>query len=189
MTKAALRIIYKDKRKALSDKDRMKLDDLILIQFQQLPLPDLHAVMSYWPIATHHEINTLPMADYLRFRMPGLQLAYPKTVYQEVSMQAIAVNDETEYELNPHGIEEPIDGEVLPAGELDMIFVPMLAYDKDGYRVGYGKGFYDKYLKQCRSDVIKIGFSYFDPEPVINDVHEFDIPLNFAITPECIYEF
>lgn len=189
MTKAALRSIYKDKRKALSDKDRMKLDDLILIQFQQLALPDLHAFMNYWPIATHNEVNTLPMADYLQFRMPGVQLAYPKTVYEQVSMQAIAVNDETDYELNPHGIAEPTNGELLPAEELDMIFVPMLAYDKKGYRVGYGKGFYDRYLKQCRSDVVKIGFSYFDPEPVISDVHEFDIPLNFAITPECIYEF
>lgn len=189
MTKAALRTIYKDKRKALSDKDRMKLDDLILIQFQQLALPPLNAFMSYWPIPTHNEVNTLPMADYLKFRMPGVQLAYPKTMYQEVNMLAIAVNDETDFELTPHGIAEPQSEEILPAEELDMIFVPMLAYDKNGYRVGYGKGFYDRYLKQCRSDVIKIGFSYFDAEPVISDVHEFDIPLNFAITPECIYEF
>jgi 5-formyltetrahydrofolate cyclo-ligase len=189
MTKAALRSIYKDKRKALSDKDRMKLDDLILIQFQQLPLPPLQAFMSYWPIATHNEVNTLPMADFLQFRMPGVQVAYPKTVHEQVSMQAIAVSDETDYELSAHGIAEPQHGEVLPADELDLIFVPMLAYDKNGYRVGYGKGFYDRYMKQCRSDVIKIGFSYFDPEPVISDVHEFDIPLNFAITPECIYEF
>jgi 5-formyltetrahydrofolate cyclo-ligase len=189
MTKSALRTIYKDKRQALSDKDRMKLDDLILIQFQKLPLPDLHVFMSYWPINTHNEVNTLPMADYLLFRMPGVQLAYPKTVYEELRMEAIAVNDETEYESTPHGIVEPLNGEVIAAEELDMIFVPMLAYDKNGYRVGYGKGFYDRYLQQCSSNIIKIGFSYFDPEPVINDVNEFDIPLNFAITPECIYEF
>lgn len=189
MIKAALRTIYKDKRKALSDKDRMKLDDLILIQFQQLALPHLSAFLSYWPIATHNEVNTLPMADYLQFRMPGVQLAYPKTIYQQVTMQAIAVHEETEYEQNTYGLVEPQQGEELPAQELDLVFVPMLAYDKRGYRVGYGKGFYDRFLKQCRSDVIKIAFSYFDPEPVISDVNEFDIPLNFAITPECIYEF
>lgn len=189
MIKAALRTIYKDKRKALSGKDRLKLDDLVLIQFQQLPLPHLHAFMSYLPIATHNEINTLPMADYLRFRMPGVQLAYPKTNYEQVNMTAIAVNDETDFELTTYGIEEPLSDEVLAAEELDLVFVPMLAYDKNGYRVGYGKGFYDRYLQHCRSNVIKIGFSYFDPEPVISDVNEFDIPLNFAITPECIYEF
>ncbi|MGB8190918.1 MAG: 5-formyltetrahydrofolate cyclo-ligase [Chitinophagaceae bacterium] len=189
MTKAALRSIYKDKRRDLSDKDRLKLDDLILIQFQQLPLPDIRTLLSYWPIPAHQEVNTLPVADYVQFRIPGLQLAYPKTNYGQVSMDAIAVNDETAFEVSAHGIAEPQQGEVIPPPELDMIFVPMLAYDKNGYRVGYGKGFYDRYLQQCSSDVIKIGFSYFAPEPLISDVNEFDIPLNFAITPESIYEF
>ena len=189
MIKAALRTIYRDKRKALSEKDRMKLDDLVLIQFQQLALPDMQVLMSYMPIATHNEVNTLPIADYILFKIPGLRLAYPKINYDEVSMQAIEINDSTEFELDRHGIAEPIAGELIPADELDMIFVPLLAYDKNGYRVGYGKGFYDRYLKHCNDDVIKIGFSYFEPEPVISDVNEFDIPLNFAITPERIYEF
>jgi 5-formyltetrahydrofolate cyclo-ligase len=189
MIKPALRTIYKDKRKALSEKDRMKLDDLILIRFQQLELPDMQTLLSYLPMASHHEVNTLPITDYVRFRIPGLQLAYPRTHYQDVTMTAIAVNDETEYETNRHGIVEPVAGEVLSPELPDMIFVPMLAYDKRGYRVGYGKGFYDRYLQLCRPDVIKVGFSYFEPEPVISDVNEFDIPLNFAITPECIYEF
>ncbi|HYF31130.1 MAG TPA: 5-formyltetrahydrofolate cyclo-ligase [Chitinophagaceae bacterium] len=189
MTKSALRTIYKDKRSALSATDRMKLDDLILIQFQKLQLPDVLSLMSYWPMQTHHEVNTLPMTDYVQFRIPGLQLAYPKIDYEQVSMVAIAVDDDTEYETNAYGIAEPLSNKVMPPGELDMIFVPMLAYDKQGYRVGYGKGFYDRYLKSCRQDVITVGFSYFEAEPLISDVNEFDIPLNFAITPERIYEF
>ena len=189
MTKSTLRTIYKDKRTALSDTDRMKLDDLILIQFQQLPLGNVQTLMSYWPIGTHNEVNTLPITDYVAFRIPGLHLAYPKINYEEVAMQAIAVNEETEYETDRRGIVEPVAGEELSPEELDMVFVPMLAYDKNGFRVGYGKGFYDRYLRQCRPDVIKVGFSWFEPEPVISDVHEFDIPLNFAITPERIYEF
>ena len=189
MIKPALRTIYKDKRKELSEKDRLKLDDLILIQFQQLELPDIQTLLSYLPIATHNEVNTLPIAGYMKFRIPGLQLAYPRTYYQDVTMMAIAVDDETDFETNKQGIIEPVAGQVLSPDTLDMIFVPMLAYDKRGYRVGYGKGFYDRYLKLCRPDVVKVGFSYFEPEPVISDVNEFDIPLNFAITPDCIYEF
>ena len=189
MIKAALRTIYRDKRKALSDKDRMKLDDLVLIQFQQLGLPDISLLMSYFPIATHHEVNTIPVTDYVMFKIPGLRLAYPKINYEAVTMQAIEVNDATEFETDRHGIAEPVNGDAVSADELDMIFVPLLAYDKNGFRVGYGKGFYDRYLKGCREDVIKIGFSYFEAEPVISDVNEFDIPLNFAITPERIYEF
>jgi 5-formyltetrahydrofolate cyclo-ligase len=190
MTKSALRTIYKDKRSALSEKDRMKLDDLILIQFQKLPLPDdLGSLLSYWPIQQHNEVNTLPISDFVQFRIPGLQLAYPRIDHATVSMQAVIVNDDTEYEMNRHGISEPVGGTELEPQYVDMIFVPMLAYDKRGYRVGYGKGFYDRYLKLCRNDVIKVAFSYFDPEPLISDVNEFDIPLNFAITPESIYEF
>ncbi|HYE56178.1 MAG TPA: 5-formyltetrahydrofolate cyclo-ligase [Chitinophagaceae bacterium] len=189
MTKSAIRTIYKDKRTALSDKDRMKLDDLILIEFQKLSLPDASFLLSYWPIPSHNEVNTLPIADYLLFRMPGLQLAYPRTSFETLSMQAVLVNDDTEYEVNSHGISEPVDGEQLSPEELDIIFVPMLAYDKQGYRVGYGKGFYDRYLQQCKPGILKIGFSYFEPEPVISDVNEFDIPLNLVITPERIYEF
>ena len=189
MIKTALRSIYKDKRNALSEKDRMKLDDLILIQLQQLPMPDIQTLLSYMPIALHNEVNTTPITDYVKFRIPGLQLAFPKINYAQVSMQAILVDDTTDYAVNHHGIAEPQQGTVLPPEELDMVFVPMLAYDKRGYRVGYGKGFYDRFLELCRRDVIKIGFSYFEPEPLISDVNDFDIPLNFAITPECIYEF
>lgn len=189
MTKSALRTIYKDKRSALSDTDRMKLDDLVLIQFQRLPMPDIHSLLSYWPIPTHHEVNTLPITDFMQFRMPGLTLAYPRGNYQEVTMEALVVNEETEYVVNHHGIMEPQSNEVLAPQHIDMVFVPMLVYDVRGYRVGYGKGFYDRYLKLCKDDVIKVGFSYFEPEPIISDVNDFDIPLNFAITPERIYEF
>ncbi|HYC29221.1 MAG TPA: 5-formyltetrahydrofolate cyclo-ligase [Chitinophagaceae bacterium] len=189
MTKAALRTIYKDKRKELSDTDRMKLDDLVLIQFQRLQLPHVQTLLSYWPIPTHHEVNTLPLTDFMQFRVPGLTLAYPRTIHEDISMEAIIVHDDTEYITTPYGITEPQGGELLPPEELDMVFVPMLAYDERGYRVGYGKGFYDRFLKLCKDGVIKIGFSYFAPEPLISDVNDFDIPLNFAITPERIYEF
>jgi 5-formyltetrahydrofolate cyclo-ligase len=189
MTKNALRSIYKDKRRDLSDKDRMKLDDLILIEFQRVVLPDIFSLLNYWPIAAHQEVNTIPLADYAAFRNPGLVLAYPRIDHKNVSMQAIAVEPDTEFESNHYGIGEPKNGMVISPEDIDMIFVPMLAYDIKGYRVGYGKGFYDRYLSQCRPDVVKVGFSYFAPEPVISDVNEFDIPLNLAITPERIYEF
>jgi 5-formyltetrahydrofolate cyclo-ligase len=77
----------------------------------------------------------------------------------------------------------------MEAGELDMIFVPLLAFDTRGYRVGYGKGFYDKYLAGCSNDCIKVGFSYFGPVSSIDDHHEFDVPLDLCITPQNIYVF
>ena len=73
--------------------------------------------------------------------------------------------------------------------DLDLIFVPLLICDEQGFRVGYGKGFYDKFLAQCKSDAITLGFNYFSPIDKIQDTDEYDIPLNYCITPEHIYEF
>ena len=189
ITKAALRTAYKQRRRELTEKDRLILDDLILIQFQKLILHDVHALLSYWPIKSHYEINTLPITDYLTFKIPGLRVCFPKTDFAQTKLQAVEVDKNTSFEINHAGIGEPVDGELIYPEELDMVFVPMLAYDKRGYRVGYGKGFYDRYLHLCKKNVIKIGFSYFEPEDLIPEVNEFDIPLNLAITPHCIYEF
>ena len=72
---------------------------------------------------------------------------------------------------------------------IDVVFVPLLAYDKQGNRVGYGKGFYDKFLSECKSNVVKIGLSFFDPEEFIEDVFENDVKLNICITSLEVYNF
>ena len=69
-----------------------------------------------------------------------------------------------------------------------MIFVPLLAYDRIGNRVGYGKGYYDRFLAKCEAKTIFIGLSFFTPEAVITP-EETDIPLNFCVTPNNIYTF
>ncbi|HRN98584.1 MAG TPA: 5-formyltetrahydrofolate cyclo-ligase, partial [Flavobacterium sp.] len=62
-------------------------------------------------------------------------------------------------------------------------------YDTRGFRVGYGKGIYDHCLKECRPDVIKIGLSLFDPEPLIEDVWAEDVALDYCVTPRGIHSF
>jgi 5-formyltetrahydrofolate cyclo-ligase len=70
-----------------------------------------------------------------------------------------------------------------------MAFVPLVAFDRKGFRIGYGKGYYDRYLKRCRPSIPMIGFSFFDPVERIRDINEFDVPLSLCITPSGIYEF
>jgi 5-formyltetrahydrofolate cyclo-ligase len=82
-----------------------------------------------------------------------------------------------------------MDGTLVDASFIDMIFVPLVIFDKRGYRVGYGRGFYDKYLKDCRPDSLKVGFCYFEPLNEVSDTREFDVPLNICITPNTIYVF
>lgn len=93
------------------------------------------------------------------------------------------------FEVNSLGISEPENGAAAAPENFDLVLVPLLSFDKAGFRVGYGKGVYDKYLKQVRPDAIKVGLSYFEPLSKIDDTDEFDIPLNYCITPQGIYEF
>lgn len=189
MRKAEIRESYKTKRAELSSSDKNRFDDLMLIHFQSLPIPVLNTILTYWPITENKEVNTHLFTNYLEFRNPGASLLYPKANWDDQSMQAIQVNDDTEFVKNIHAIYEPANGLEIEADEIDLILVPLLVCDKKGFRVGYGKGFYDKFLNKCKKECIKIGLSYFEPIDTIDDLHEYDIPLNYCITPQKTYVF
>jgi 5-formyltetrahydrofolate cyclo-ligase len=104
-------------------------------------------------------------------------------------MQGILVDDDTRFTRNHFNVYEPEKGEVITAADIDLVIVPLLTFDKHGYRVGYGKGYYDKFLAGCREDCIKAGFSYFEPVEAIDDCHDFDVPLDLCITPQAVYVF
>lgn len=189
MTKQALRQLYKSKRAELHAKERLKLDDLLLLQFQQFDYSAIQTALSYWPLTNQAEPNTHLFSGYLRHILPGLMLCYPVTATSSKQMTALAINEDTEYHTNPLGITEPKEGIVVQPELVDLILVPLLVCDANGYRVGYGKGFYDRYLADCRKNIVKIGFSYFEPIDKITDRDQFDVPLTYCITPQHTYEF
>jgi 5-formyltetrahydrofolate cyclo-ligase len=189
MIKKELREIFRNKRNALSAIEQGKLDDLLLIQFQKAELPFITTLFSYWPIEENKEPNTHILTDYLEFKNPGLITAYPKTDLFLDEMVAVSTDVETSFIKNELNIYEPEEGNRMDATEIDMVLVPLLAIDTKGYRVGYGKGYYDKFLAGCRKDCFKIGFSYFDPVDEITDKADFDVPLNLCITPQSVYVF
>ncbi len=190
MNKQEIRKTYKQKRLAFSEKERMKLDDLILIQFQQIPFPlECNLLLNYFPIEKFSEINTHLFTGYLEHFIPTLRLAYPVVEFLSGEMNAFIVNEETAFVDNEYGIPEPLNGEAVSPKYIDIVFVPLLAFDQQGFRVGYGKGFYDRFLTRCKKNVVTIGFSYFDPLDNIDDKNQFDVPLKFCITPYHLYEF
>lgn len=189
MLKKEARNSYKQKRYTISATDKMKWDDLLLIQFQSLEIPFLNYVLSFYPIEQNNEVNTFLITDYLHFRNPNLHICYSKTNLKDNTMQAIVCNADTIFEANAYNIPEPLDTATAHPADLDMVIIPMLAFDKNGNRVGYGKGFYDRYLKGCRNDCIKVGFSYFEAIDCIDDANEFDVPLDLCITPQRTYVF
>jgi len=187
MVKKELRKIYREKRAKLSASEKGRLEDLLLIQFQQLNIHIPSMIMTYAPF--EDEFDPQLILDYCHFKNPQQQLFYPVIDYGHDRLHAVAVNEQTLFDLNRHGIDEPVNGIPALAEEIDLLVVPLLAFDIQGYRVGYGKGYYDRFLKECKKDAVKVGFSFFDPENAIDDIHGYDVQLDHCITPGKIYNF
>ncbi len=117
------------------------------------------------------------------------EIVVAKSNFETLKMTNYLLTENTKFKKNEYNIYEPVDGIEVPNAKIDVVFVPLLAYDKKGNRVGYGKGFYDAFLSKCRKDVIKIGLSFFEPEDIIEDVSTTDIRLDFCVTPTTSYSF
>ena len=173
----------------LSSQEKSELDNSLLERLLHLPFDDARILMSYFPMEERNEPDTFLFSNYLRNEMPHVQIAYPKINFAANEMLAILVDEKTAYRKNKYKIIEPVTGKIIASKYINIIFVPFVICDSKGFRVGYGKGYYDKFLQDCCATIVKIGFSYFPPVEEITDVHQFDIPLNYCITPYAIYEF
>ena len=89
------------------------------------------------------------------------------------------LNDSTKLKLNKWNVLEPVNGIDIKPKKVQVVFVPLLAYDNYGNRVGYGKGYYDKFLSKCTKECLKIGLSFFTPEKKIMST-SLDIKLNLC---------
>jgi 5-formyltetrahydrofolate cyclo-ligase len=192
MKKKDIRHYYKNRRCQLTHAQINKLDDLLLIQFQKLAIDIPCLIMTYSPIEELNEFDPQTITDYCYFKNPNQQLLYPVVVDGVEGTNEILpvmVSEETVFEKNQFGVAEPTNGMEVSPDDIDMIIVPLFGFDKKGYRVGYGRGFYDRFLSRCRKDCIKVGFSYFEPVDEIEDVCSLDIKLNYCITHEKFYIF
>ena len=187
MTKQEIRTVYKSKRQQLSAESIENFSISMLHIFRKINLTGKRHVLSYAPIKGHNEFNVRLCDPVISAQSTGIAL--PRIDPVTLSMEALEYNSNSELIKNSLGIEEPSGGTVLAPEVVDVVLVPLLAFDPKGYRVGYGKGYYDRYLFRCRPDVLKIGFSFFEPVDSIDDISLFDVPLNYSITPMRLYEF
>ena len=104
-------------------------------------------------------------------------------------MSHVLLQDNTILKPNSWNIPEPENGIPISNKQIEVVFIPLVAFDVKGNRVGYGKGFYDDFLKNCSKDTLKIGLSLFDAEPIIEGTQTHDIPLDYCITPGKTYTF
>lgn len=187
MNKEELRIKFKELRSKLSVEEIENMSLEIANRALQLPIWDFRYYHIFLSIAEQKEVDT----EFLLHILQGKdkEVIIPKTDFSSGTMTSYLLTDHTVIMKNRWNIPEPEDGIEISSEKLEVVFVPLLAFDKQGHRIGYGKGFYDRFLASCRQDIIKIGLSLFDPVEEIKEIFQDDIPLTYCITPDEIYDF
>lgn len=183
MIKAEIRKLYTAKRKQLSQAEYNYLNQELLKQFQQLDLSTVKIVHLFLPIHERKEPDTFLIRQWLENSHPQITRVFPKADFAHHTMQNFADDEFLELAINAFGIPEPVVGNLIDPLTIDLMLVPLLAFDKQGYRVGYGKGFYDRFIAQCHPDVRLIGLSFFEPVENIDDLNPFDRQLNECLMP------
>lgn len=189
MDKKSLRNIYLEQRLKLSEEAYTQANEAILHQVQQLNWQNINAVHLFLSISEKREINTFPILDWLLQQHPHIQILIPRADFTTGRMEQVIYTSDVPINKKKYHIPEPIGGKIVNPSTIDRVFIPLLCFDQQGYRVGYGKGFYDRFLQTCKLDVEKIGLSFFDPIVKISDTDIHDIPLNRCISPNRIYDF
>ena len=185
MNKIEARKKYLDLRKKLDNVQIISKSTSISNNLQYLPIWEHNFYHIYLPIKEKNEVDTMPIINILKNKKKKVLI--PKSDFNNTTMKSFLLNDNTVLKKNNYGITEPINNEEF-LGRIDVIFIPLVAYDLIGNRVGYGKGFYDKFLRNQNNKILRVGLSFFNPEKRIK-IDEHDENLDFCVTPNRIFSF
>ena len=182
-----MRSHYKNLRKDFSEEEIEEKSLEITNHLIKLPIWDKTYYHVFLPIEEQKEVNT----EFILHLLSGKdkEIVISKSDFETRIMTHFLLTDNTKIRKNEYNIPEPVNGLAVPPQTIEVVFVPLLAFDVFGNRIGYGKGFYDKFLAECKPETIKIGLSFFEAVNQIDDVFESDIKLDYCVTPEKVYRF
>ncbi len=187
MLKQELRKTYKSLRKQLSEKQIEDYSIAIANQLLKLPIWNHAFYHIFLPIEEQKEVNTEFILNILLGKDKNIVIS--KSNFKTNELTHFLLTDGTVIKKNSYNIPEPVGGIEISDDKIEVVFIPLLAFDKQGNRVGYGKGFYDKFLSKCKPETVKIGLSFFEAADEITDVFDGDIGLNYCISPHEVYKF
>lgn len=188
MDKSAIRKEYLELRKTISNDLIQELSIKIsnqIIDFLQSNQKIRH-VHLFLPISRLNEVNTFPLFERLQDLGYYLYTSYlnPETN----ALETLEITETKEFESGDFGIPIPKDPKKVNSHQIQLVLVPLLAFDSKGNRLGYGKGYYDKFFASISHKIIKAGLSFFPPmKDIPAETH--DIGLDICITPDETYHF
>ncbi len=188
MTKVELRKIYLGKQRSLSPfEQKRKSEQIATIFFRHFDLAKINFLHCFVAIEKFNEVDTLLIFQKIWLEFPQIETLVPRINFQTNEIENLKFTETTKLFKNTWEIDEPTGNELVETEKIDIVLVPLLCFDVQGFRVGYGKGFYDRFVKNCLTDCLKIGLSYFAPVTEIYDAQNFDVKLDFCITPEKVW--
>ncbi|MGY3091191.1 5-formyltetrahydrofolate cyclo-ligase [Hymenobacter sp. UYAg731] len=193
-TKAELRRVALARRQALLAAEIAQRSQPLCDQlFQHFPVAQWRWLHLFLPLAKRNEPDTWPIIHRIWAEELAVRLAAPVVQADGISLRHYELMPATPLHTNRWGIPEPAatSETEVPAAAFDAVLVPLLAVDRVGRRVGYGGGFYDRFLAQCRPGTQFIGLNVLDEVPVaaIADVLPTDVPLTACLTPGGVWRF
>ncbi len=183
------RNVYLRRRQQLSADLYHQLNGRLFAQFRKVDLKNVTFLHTFLPILKQKEPDTYPLIEYIRQQYPQIKLVVSKSGLEDNSLEHHLLCPEDPLAENRWGIPEPMRNNPVDVRLLDLIIVPLLVCDLYGNRIGYGKGYYDRFLRACRKDARCIGLGFFDPlkDPIEADLH--DVALNGYVSPDGMYTF
>jgi 5-formyltetrahydrofolate cyclo-ligase len=190
MQKGELRKLFHAKRKKLSTTEyKARCVQVFNRFFSDIDLRNINVIHSFLSIDNNKEPDTWLIINRLHDEFSHIRIAVPRIIAKTNDLENFYLDSLKQLVTNEWGIPEPVSGTQTPTEQIDLVLIPLLAFDEKGHRVGYGKGFYDKFLRQCRQDTLRVGISLFGPVEKIDDVNDFDVALDYCITPEKMFVF
>ena len=179
--KSSIRQILRERKDAMDPEDRLKKSTVICRHLMTL-LRDDETVMAY--TSKEKEVNTVPIIKTLLER--NNPVIVPIIVKEDVSLRLSYLRDFAALVPSTFGVPEPIGSEIPARGEdVDTILLPMLGFDRTGGRIGYGAGYYDRFLEKF-TDLRKIGIAFACQEIDRLPLDPTDVKMDHIITEDGI---
>lgn len=188
--KKELRIRLNRERKALSREDILTKSEKIYENWlAHFSLKEVNYLHVFQPIKKRNEIETSFFTDFARKRHGHVKIIVPVVNPYSEHLTHVELANDIKMEINHWGIPEPkMPFKKVSPMQMDMVLVPMLGFDMEGNRLGYGKGYYDRFLNLVPAKCLKIGLC-LEQGKVENGLpaEAHDVALDYIVTEEILY--